>query len=171
MREDEVRFTIPSPKVPIEEEIVKPFVVQTALLYKLLQAIREVADKVEKVETAVLPLRTIVSRQMDVLIPAALIDLVGRGCLKTFMVKSDRSDFRLQVKLDGMLIYDYSFDQFKELSEQVDEVAAVEEDGLFVLNLTDLKFIESLKIAAEPTLPGKFKLREVYYSMDLAQRI
>jgi len=166
MEKEELRFRIPIPAVPPEEERVIPAALQTALLYKLLKSTREVAERLERVEAAVAPLKTSVCRLADFWIPDSLIDVTGRGCLKEFLIKSERSDFKVQAAVDGITVFSNPYSWFQEMSQYIEAISAFEKNGEFIFLITDLKFSKSLKLIVEPILPGKFKLKEVFWILD-----
>jgi len=166
MEENEFRVVVPSPPDERTETIVPPGAVLVALLYKILKSVREVSDAVKRVERDVAQLRTCTYFVKNVEIPETIIELEGRGHLKELLVRSPRDDFRIRVVLDGRVLYSNTYSWFREVSHVVKEFSAVEENGMYVLHISDLKFLNSLRVSIEPESPGRFILSEVYYKLD-----
>lgn len=131
---------------------------------------------VEKVRVEVAPTpsyRTVIGKEADFTIPAAIIDEKGSGQLKELLIKSDFKEWRLIVFVDSQQLYDNSYDWFMKISQELEEVDAFQtEDGTYILRLSDIKFAESIKVKAEPliqTLTEKLKLKEIFWRLELAK--
>jgi hypothetical protein len=136
---------------------------------------RLVAEKLaEKVTVEVTPTPPTFSktvRMTDIPLPYTLVDETGSGCLKELVVKSRFKDYSLIVLVDGSDLYRNSYDWFQRISQSVEEIDAFEEDGTYVLRLSDIHFAKSLKIVAIPfmTITTTLKLDEVFCKIDLAK--
>lgn len=136
---------------------------------------RLIAEKLaERVTVEVTPTPPTFSktiRMTDVPLPYTLVDELGSGCLKEFVVKSRFKDYSLIVLVDGSDLYRNSYDWFQRISQSVEEIDAFEEDGTYVLRLSDIHFAKSLKIVAIPfmTIMTTLKLDEVFCKIDLAK--
>jgi hypothetical protein len=110
-------------------------------------------------------------RMTDIPLPYTLVDELGSGCLKELVVKGRFKDYSLIVLVDGSDLYRNSYDWFQEISQNVEEIDAFEEDGTYVLRLSDIHFAKSLKVVAEPaiTILSASKLDEVFCKIDLAK--
>ena len=132
----------------------------------------EVKPEIE-VTPALAP-RTIIGRRTDFNIPETIIDEKGRGCLKELLVKSNRGDYKLTLVADGMTLYNYAYSWFEDVSQQLEEIDAFQTDeGDYILHISDVKFLESIKVSLEPvlaTLPAEaFTINEVYWKIEIAK--
>lgn len=76
-----------------------------------------------------------------------VLDIRGTGRMQELMVKSDSSDFKVRIKVDGETLYEHSWADFNALSDTVDEVVAFEdEDGKYIVHLEDIEFKEAINI-------------------------
>ena len=117
--------------------------------------------------------RTEIRTLTDVAIPDTIIDENGAGCLKELLIRSDHKNYRLRAYIDDMQLYDGSFSWFEDISQNIDEIAAFQnEHGEYILHITDLKFSKNIKIQAEPAITiltekEKPKLKQVFYKIDV----
>jgi hypothetical protein len=136
---------------------------------------RLVAERLAgRVQVEVAPSPPVVSRvvrSVDVKIPATLIDEYGSGCLKEFLVKSTGKNYVLRVYVDGSELYHNSFSWFQDISQEVEEIDAFEEDGVYVLRLGDINFAKHVKIMAEPSVSTQAtsRLEEVFAKVNVAK--
>jgi len=136
---------------------------------------RLIAERLaEKVEVSVTPApatSSIVVRKANVSIPCTLIEEYGRGCLKELVIRSANKNYLLRVYADGLELYSNGFTWFQEISPTVEEIDAFEDNGTYVLRLSDIHFAKSLKVVAEPaiTILSASKLDEVFCKIDLAK--
>lgn len=141
-------------------------------LIRQRQLARELAKAQVKPQAQPVPY-TRVGRLHDVAIPETFIDEHGAGVLKEFMVKSLDKGFVVRVYVDGVELYGDSFDQLSSISQEVEEVAAFQSEGIYVLHLSDISFSESLKVVVEPVTlsPTPFRLEEVFWKLELVKNV
>jgi len=98
-----------------------------------------------------------------------LIDESGCGVLRELVVKNGDKYFGLEVVVDGVYVYHKSWDEFNAISEYVDEVAAFEDDGTYILHLSDIKFSSMIKVVLRPVTvrPLSSTVSEVFYKIEL----
>jgi hypothetical protein len=115
------------------------------------------------------PASSKVVKLKDILLPETLVDERGTGHMKEFVVKSTSKDYVLEVYVDGSKLYYDDFTWFQNMSQVLEEVDAFEEDGVYVLRLSNIHYTNSLEIAAEPspTATTTLKLNEVFCKLDV----
>jgi len=92
-----------------------------------------------------------------------VLDIRGTGRIQEFMVRSDSSDFKVHIKVDGETLYEDSWANFNALSDTVDEVVAFEEDEKFIVHLEDIEFKEAINII----LLGIFTAENIFVKYKL----
>jgi len=118
--------------------------------------------------------RTVVGREVDFPIPGTIIDERGSGCLRELLIRSGFREWRLAVFADGQQLYNDEYGWFEGVGAHVGEVAAFQAgDGSYVLHLSDIRFAESLRVAAAPSSvatlgAGRPRLSLVYWKLELA---
>jgi len=76
-----------------------------------------------------------------------LINYSGRGRLHEVTVISSSNQFKLTVTVDGVKIWDKSYDEAASITDEVVVVSAFQrEDGKYVYHLSDIPFMVSLKV-------------------------
>lgn len=88
----------------------------------------------------------------DVELPRVIADVRGGGRVKELVLKSKTKAFGLYVEVDGETLYNDDFSWFSSVSQEMEGVDAFEEDGAYVLRLSDISFTESFKATAWPAL-------------------
>ena len=129
-----------------------------------------VEPKVEVTPTT--PVRTVASRKVDFKIPGTIIDINGAGCLRELVMKSTFKDYRLHLYVDGQVVYANTWDEFNELSQEIEDIAAFQSvDGLYVLHLADVKFTENIKAIVEPAraTTDRKTINYIFYKVDVTQ--
>jgi hypothetical protein len=113
---------------------------------------------------------TRVVKRVDVKLPETLVDELGCGCLEELVVKSLSKEYVLRVYVDDVELYNNSFSWFQEISQEAEEIEAFEEDGVYVLRLSNIKFARRLRVAAEPSTSAQpaAKLETVFCKISLA---
>jgi hypothetical protein len=131
---------------------------------------KELAKGVQVQVTPALKKSSKVIRLFNVKIPATIVEELGSGQLKELIVKSAGKDYVLRVYSDGQELYHNSYTWFESISQTVEEIDAFEEDGTYVLRLSDIHFTEKLTIIAEPAiipLTASTTLQEVFCKLDV----
>ena len=133
------------------------------------EAAREVARGV-KVEVSVepqKPRKTKIIRLTDVE-PGTIISEAGPGRLVELVAVSDTNSYELTVIVDGRIASSGLFTWYQSISQYSDWIDAFENNGSFVLRLTDISFSSSLVIdfRIAPSLSGSIKLREVIAKIE-----
>ena len=129
--------------------------------------------QVEVTPTPSLPITSRVIRDTNVKIPDTLIDLDGSGCIKEFVIKSSSVNYILKVYVDNLELYHNTYTWFENISQQVEEIDAFEDNGIYVLRLSNINFANGIKIAAEPIItaleqqPITSKLDEIFCKYDI----
>jgi len=112
-------------------------------------------------------MKTVVVKRKDFKVPDTLIDVHGSGCLKELLVKSSFKEYVLRLYADGSQLYADGWDDFNEMSQEVDEISAFRtEEGEYVLHLCDVKFTESMKVVMEP-VGGPRTVSLMFYKLDI----
>jgi hypothetical protein len=125
----------------------------------------------EKIQVEVTPTPTLTSkiiRKVNINIPDTLIDEVGSGHLKELVIKTSSKNYILRVYVDESELYHNTYTWFQNISQEVEEIDAYEENGTYILRLSDINFTKNLKIIAEPsitTLPLQ-KINELFCKID-----
>lgn len=84
--------------------------------------------------------------------------------MKELMVRSDNIDFTVHVKVDGENMYQDTWSELRDISQPVGEIIAfVDENGKYVVNLTDIEFAEELIIR----FYGVFTAERMFLKYDL----
>jgi hypothetical protein len=131
---------------------------------------REVARGV-KVEVSVEPQRpskTKVIRLVDVG-PGIIVSEVGSGRLVELVVISGVKNYELTVEADGKVLSNGPFDWYQTISQYSEWVDAFENNGTFILRISDISFSTSLGVRFRPvvsTLTTPVKLKEVVVKID-----
>ena len=86
----------------------------------------------------------------DVELPNVVADVRGGGRVRELVLKSKTKAFGLYVEVDGEALYNDDFSWFSSVSQEMEGVDAFEEDGIYVLRLSDISFAESFKAVAWP---------------------
>jgi hypothetical protein len=130
----------------------------------------ELAGKISVEVSPTPPTFSKVIRMTDIPLPYTLVDEVGSGCLKELVIKSKSKDYTLIILVDGSELYDNSYSWFQGLSQMTEEIDAFEENGSYVLRLSDIHFAESLEVTVAPVMKtSASKLDEVFCKIDLAK--
>ena len=134
---------------------------------------KAVADHfAEKVKVEVKPtpaMRTYIDRRTNVRLPVTLFDKAGAGALNELVLKSDYNNYKVIITVDGSELYNNTWDWFYSMSQTVKEIAAFQEDSMYILSLKDIKFSKSLKISIRPLEPYIMVIRlvEVFMKVDI----
>jgi hypothetical protein len=104
---------------------------------------------------------------VNVKIPDTLIDEVGSGCLKELVIKSSSKDYILRVYVGGSELYHNNYTWFQDMSQKVEEIDAFEENGTYILRLSDINFAKNLKIIAEPSTTTLQKIDELFCKINI----
>jgi len=132
-----------------------------------------IAEKIQVEVTPTPSLTSRVVRKVNVKIPDTLIDEVGSGCLKELVIKTSFKDYILRVYVDNLELYHNTYTWFENISQQVEEIDAFEDNGIYVLRLSNINFANGIKIAAEPIItaleqqPITSKLDEIFCKYDI----
>jgi len=86
-----------------------------------------------------------------------LLNLTGKGTLKELAVVSPSRNFGIQVFSDNVTRILRSFDELEQISQHVESIAAYEEDGLYVLNVKDVSWIDNFRLMIIAHEPIEFK--------------
>ena len=132
-----------------------------------------IAEKIQVEVTPTPPLTSRVVRKVNVKIPDTLIDEVGSGCLKELVIKSSFKDYVLRVYVDGSELYHNNYTWFQDMSQKVEEIDAFEENGTYILRLSDINFAKNLKIIAEPstTTLTLQKIDELFCKINITSKL
>ena len=127
--------------------------------------------QVKVVQTPAPAYTTRVEKKKDVEIPVTLIDETGQGKLKELIIKSSFNGYRLIVSVDGRVLYSDDYEWFQDISQEVDEIAAFESNGTYVLHLSDIAFSNRIRVRVEPTLMTLTvrTLDEVFWKLEIAE--
>jgi hypothetical protein len=94
-----------------------------------------------------------------------IINKQGMGVLQELMFKSESSSFAVSVWRDDVLEINGSYSDYLEISQEIDEIAVFERNGVYVLHISDIEFAESLIVKVSTTqsvrfsrIFGKYKL-------------
>jgi len=134
------------------------------------EAAREVARGV-KVEVSVEPQRpreTKVVRLVDVE-PGTIISESGPGRLVELVAVSDTRGYEMTIVADGRIVASGTFDWYQSISPYSEWVDAFENNGSFILRVSDVSFSTSLSVRFRPvvsTLSTLIKLKEVVAKID-----
>jgi hypothetical protein len=109
---------------------------------------------------------TKVVKEGDVQIPDTVLYEEGSGTLTELVVVSDRKEFALTAYADGVLLIEGDFTDLQLISPRSEWVDAYEEDGAYVVRISNVNFRESVKIDVRPTAEP-FKLKQVFARLDL----
>jgi hypothetical protein len=125
----------------------------------------------EKIQVEVTPTPTLTSkiiRKVNINIPDTLIDEVGSGHLKELVIKTSSKNYILRVYVDESELYHNTYTWFQNISQEVEEIDAYEENGTYILRLSDINFTKNLKIIAEPsiTILPLQKINELFCKID-----
>jgi hypothetical protein len=134
----EIKLKVPGPsEPPLGEERLPADVVQTALMLKLLKAVRSVESRITSLEEAVLKaivrIKTQILKMSNVSLPATLLDVAGAGSVRSMVIRSNSRDFGISIFVDDVLMLDNDFSWFEKMSPYIKEIAAFEDNGEFVL--------------------------------------
>jgi len=102
----------------------------------------------EKIQVEVTPTPTLTSkiiRKVNINIPDTLIDEVGSGHLKELVIKTSSKNYILRVYVDESELYHNTYTWFQNISQEVEEIDAYEENGTYILRLSDINFTKKPK--------------------------
>jgi len=130
---------------------------------------REVARGV-KVEVSVesqKPRETKIIRLTDVE-PGTIISEAGPGRLVELVAVSNTSSYELTVIVDGRIASSGLFTWYQSISQYSDWIDAFEDDGTFVLRISDVSFSTGISVYFRPTAsaPKGLKLSEVVAKIE-----
>lgn len=80
----------------------------------------------------------------------------GYGNLKEFMLKAENPNYEVKLYRDKKRIIRGSHAYYAEISQQIEEVDAFEDNGNYILKLNDIEFAESIEVIIETTEPITF---------------
>ena len=135
-----------------------------------------IAERIEVKVQSTPKLATYIDRRANVVLPVILFDKAGEGTLKELVAKSSEKDYKLVITADGSELYNNDWDWFKSNSQVVKEFAAFQENSIYILSVTDIKFTKSLKVLLKPatirTLPeGVLRLSELFLKVDIVKEV
>jgi hypothetical protein len=131
---------------------------------------REVARgvKVEVSVTQQRPRETKVVRLVDAE-PGTIISEAGPGRLVELVVVSNTRGYELTIVADGRIIASGTFDWYQSISPYSEWIDAFENNGTFILRVSDVSFSTSLSVRFRPvvsTLATPVKLKWVVAKID-----
>jgi len=99
--------------------------------------------------------------------PGTVISEEGSGRLVELIAVSDTDSYELTVTVDGRTVSSGLFSWYKSISQYSDWIDAFEDNGSFVLRLTDIPFSSSLSIDLRFAPPSSnMKFREVMAKIE-----
>ena len=123
----------------------------------------EIARKL--LSTTSKPRETRVIRIADAVSDTAISE-DGSGKLIELVVISDSREYSVSITIDNATVMDGSFDWYQSVSQYTDWIDAFEDNGSFVLRITDLSFSSSIKISLKITSQGSIKFREIIAKIE-----
>ena len=93
-----------------------------------------------------------------------ILNVKKPGRLRELFVKVDHSDFSVRLVLDEEIFIDDSFEKLMEKSPYIIYIDAFEEDGSYVLKISDLDYSKSLLLALIPKKPLKILTGHLLYN-------
>jgi len=127
------------PQVPCEPPVVVVERPPTEI-DKILEKFQEIAREVKVPKRKTYTIDSTVSGRFTV------FDEKTPGELKELSISSSNQNYQITVWRDGDKIYDDPWSDFQTKSTRVSQIAAYEENGVFILNLTDVKWTRTAKI-------------------------
>jgi hypothetical protein len=130
---------------------------------------REIAERVRVGVSATQqkPRETRVVRLLDVE-PGSVVSETGPGRLVELVALSGTGNYELTVIADGRVVVAGTFNEYKSISQYSDWIDAFEDNGVFILRVSDVSFSTSLAVYFRPIVSpaGGFKLREVLAKIE-----
>jgi len=123
----------------------------------------EIARKLSS--TATKPRETRVIRITDAVSDTAISE-DGSGKLIELVVISDSREYSVSIAIDNATVIDGSFEWYQSVSQYMDWIDAFEDNGSFVLRVTDLSFSSNLKISLKITSQGNVRFREIIAKIE-----
>ena len=131
---------------------------------------QQIAERIEVKVEPTPKVTTHVDSRVNVRLPAILFDEKGSGVLKELVIKSSVNAYKVVIYADGYERYNKDWDWFYSMSQVIKEVAAFQEDTIYILHVTDLKFAHNLKISLRPVGAG-VTLSEVFLKVDIVKEV
>jgi len=75
-----------------------------------------------------------------------LLNVKLRGELKELLIKSPSPNFSILLMCDNIRIMDRKFTELQEVTQELDFIAAFEDNGSYILNIKDIKWIDQCMI-------------------------
>jgi hypothetical protein len=129
------------------------------------EAARELSRAVLTVPTPARPREVRVVRLVDPR-PGVVVSESGPGRLVELVVLSDSGNYELYVTADGAIISSGPFSWYRSVSEYVEWIDAFEDNGTFVLRVSDVPFSRSLSVYLAPTAHSPVRFREVLAKIE-----
>ncbi len=102
--------------------------------------------------------------------PGTVLDVPGSGVLRELVVVCGANNFLLDVVVDGELLTSGDFDWYSSISGFSEWIDAFENDGSYVIRLSNIYFSERLVVRYQPS-PGlmgqQVKLSDVLAKIEL----
>jgi hypothetical protein len=98
--------------------------------------------------------------------PGTIVSERGPGRLAELVVISDSDNYELYVTADGVAVSSGPFSWYRSVSEYVEWIDAFENNGTFVLRVSDVPFSRSLSVYLAPTAQSTVRVREVLVKIE-----
>jgi hypothetical protein len=129
------------------------------------EAAREVARALAPARGVARPRSVRVVRLVDPR-PGAILSESGPGRLDELVVISDSGNYELSVTADDVAVSSGPFSWYRSVSEYVEWIDAFEDNGTFVLRVSDIPFSRSLSVYFAPTAQSPVRVREVLAKIE-----
>jgi len=125
---------------------------------KIIERIEKVKEEIIKTKILNLVDRTI-ERYKE------LLNIKGRGSIREITIISESSNFNVIIFVDEKEFINSSYNELEEISSYSNSIDAFEEDGKYIVHITDISFGKNLRFGI--FVNGTTKFNRIYVLYDI----